>query len=80
MERELNDDLRGAFARVFDRSRYIMEDEGFETAFAVYCGTQYCVGSGLDALMLALKALDIGEGDAVIAPSITCLARMNAGR
>jgi len=26
MERELNDDLRGAFARVFDRSRYIMED------------------------------------------------------
>ena len=65
MEKELNDDLRGAFDRVFTRSWYIegVEDEAFEASFAKYCGTEYCVGvgNGLDALMLALKALSIGE-------------------
>lgn len=44
--------------------------------FAQYCGTQYCVGcgNGLDALMLSLKALGIGEGDEVIIPSHTFIA------
>ena len=78
MEKELNDDIRAAFDRVFTRSWYIegVEDEAFEKAFAVYCGTKYCVGvgNGLDALMLALKALGIGEGDEVIVPSNTYIA------
>lgn len=78
MEKELNDDLRGAFNRVFSRSWYIegAEDKVFETAFAEYCGTKYCigVGNGLDALMLALKALGIGDGDEVIIPSNTFIA------
>ena len=78
MEKELNDDLRGAFDRVFTRSWYISgaEGEAFEKAFAEYCGTKYCigVGNGLDALMLALKALGIGKGDEVIVPSNTFIA------
>ncbi len=78
MERELDNDLRGAFDRVFTRSWYIggVEDEAFEKAFAEYCGTKYCVGvgNGLDALMLVLKALGIGEGDEVIVPSNTYIA------
>lgn len=78
MEKELNNDIREAFDRVFTRSWYIegVEDEAFEKAFADYCGTKYCVGvgNGLDALMLALKALDIGEGDEVIVPSNTYIA------
>lgn len=78
MEKELNEELRGAFDRVFTRSWYIggEEDNSFEKAFAEYCGSQYCVGvgNGLDALMLALKALDIGEGDEVIVPSNTYIA------
>lgn len=78
MEKELNDDLRGAFDRVFTRSWYIegVEDEAFEGAFAEYCGTKYCigVGNGLDALILVLKALGIGEGDEVIIPSNTYIA------
>lgn len=78
MERELNNELRAAFDRVFTRSRYIegSEDEAFEKAFAEFCGTKYCigVGNGLDALMLALKALGIGEGDDVIVPSNTYIA------
>ena len=78
MERELDDDLRAAFDRVFNRSWYIegIEDGAFEKAFAEYCGTKYCVGvgNGLDALMLALKALGIGSGDEVIVPSNTYIA------
>ena len=72
MEKELNAELRGAFDRVFTRSWYIEgeEDKAFEKAFAEYCETKYCVGvgNGLDALMLALKALGIGDGDEVIVP------------
>ena len=78
MEKELNNELREAFDRVFTRSWYIegKEDESFEKDFAEYCGTKYCigVGNGLDALMLALKALGVGEGDEVIVPSNTYIA------
>lgn len=78
MEHELDKDLRDAFERVYTRSWYIegVEDENFEKAFAQYCDRKYCVGvgNGLDALMLALKALGVGEGDEVIVPSNTYIA------
>lgn len=78
MERELDKELRTAFERVFDASWYIggKEDQAFEKAFARYCGTEYCVGTGngLDALMLILKGLGIGRGDEVIVPANTYIA------
>lgn len=78
MEKELNTELRSAFDRVFSRSWYIEgeEDKLFEEKFADFCNTKYCVGvgNGLDALMLSLKALDIGSGDEVIVPSNTYIA------
>ena len=78
MEKELNEELRDSFDRVFTRSWYIdgVEDKSFEKSFADYCGTKYCVGvgNGLDALMLSLKALEIGNGDEVIVPSNTYIA------
>lgn len=78
MEKELNLELHSAFERVLNRSWYIegAEDEAFEKAFAEYSGTNHCigVGNGLDALMLALKALGIGDGDEVIVPSNTYIA------
>ena len=78
LEKELDGQLRGAFERVYERSWYIegAEDEAFEKAFAKYCDRNYCigVGNGLDALMLALKALGIGAGDEVIVPSNTYIA------
>ena len=78
MERELDGPLRAAFDRVYRRSWYILgdEDAAFETAFAAFCGAKHCVGvgNGLDALMLALKALEIGAGDEVIVPSNTYIA------
>mgnify|MGYP000992801353 CR=1 FL=1 len=82
MERELDADLRAAFARVLDNSWYIegKEDAAFEAAFADYCGAKYCVGcgNGLDALVLILKALGIGPGDEVIVPSNTFIATVLA--
>jgi len=78
MEHELDNDIYDAFKRVYTRSWYIggVEDEDFEKAFAKYCKVNYCVGvgNGLDALTLALKALDIGTGDEVIVPSNTYIA------
>ncbi len=82
MEQELNQELKGAFDRVLSNSWYIegQEDSQFEKIFAEYCGIKYCVGvgNGLDALMLALKTLDIKSGDEVIVPSNTYIATVLA--
>ena len=50
--------------------------ERFETEFAKFIGSKYCVGvnSGLDALILAVRALEIGPGDEVIVPANTYIA------
>ncbi len=78
LERELDNEIKSAFLRVFENSWYIdgVEDKKFEKAFAEYCHVDYCVGvgNGLDGLMLVLKAWDIGEGDEVIVPSNTYIA------
>lgn len=78
MEKELDQELRAAFERVYTNSWYIAgkEDEAFEKAFAEFCNVKYCVGTGngLDALMLGLKAVGIKEGDEVIVPSNTYIA------
>jgi len=70
--------IDSAYARVMRSGRWILgpELEAFEAEYAAYCGTGYCVGvgNGLDALYLALKAMDIGPGDEVIVPSHTFVA------
>jgi dTDP-3-amino-3,4,6-trideoxy-alpha-D-glucose transaminase len=50
--------------------------ESFERDFAAYCGgSMECVGvgSGTDAIELALRALGVGEGDEVITAANTCV-------
>mgnify|MGYP005847252807 CR=1 FL=1 len=76
--RELEDEIDAATARVLASGWYIggPEVEGFEAEWADYCGARHCVGvgNGLDALVLALRACDIGPGDGVIVPSNTYIA------
>lgn len=59
-----------ATRRVFERGRFILGEEvsTFEKEFSHYCGVRFGtgVGSGTDALYLALKAAGIGEGDEVV--------------
>jgi dTDP-4-amino-4,6-dideoxygalactose transaminase len=52
----------------------------FEQEFAGYCGAKHCMGinSGTSALIMALKALDIGEGDEVITTTNTFIATAEA--
>ncbi|AVT32042.1 erythromycin biosynthesis sensory transduction protein eryC1 [Plantactinospora sp. BC1] len=75
---ELRTELDAAYARVLASGRYVLgpETEAFEAEFAAFCGAPHCVtvGSGCDALELALRALDIGDGDEVIVPSHTFIA------
>ena len=70
------------FESFFDSKYYVLGGytQKFEARFSEYCGTKYAVGvsSGLDALHLSLKALDIGAGDEVIVPSNTYIATVLA--
>jgi dTDP-4-amino-4,6-dideoxygalactose transaminase len=67
-----------AAIRVLESGWYIMGKEGekFEKEFAEFTGSKHCVGlnSGLDALILAFRALKIGPGDEVIVPANTYIA------
>jgi dTDP-4-amino-4,6-dideoxygalactose transaminase len=76
--RELKEEIDAAVLRVLGSGWYILgpEVEAFEAEWASYCGSEHAVGvaNGLDALILALRALDIGEGDEVIVPSNTYIA------
>lgn len=78
MHDEIKKELDNAYHRVIDSSYFIQgtECEKFEEEFAQYCDAKYCIGvaTGLDALYLILKALNIKEGDEVIIPSNTFIA------
>ncbi|MCW5701097.1 MAG: DegT/DnrJ/EryC1/StrS family aminotransferase [Bradyrhizobium sp.] len=75
---ELKPAIDAAITRVLESGSYILgaEVEAFESEFAAYCEATHCVGvaNGLDALTLALRALDVGPGDEVIVPSNTYIA------
>lgn len=75
---ELKPEIDAAVARVLDSGWYILGEEVkfFEAEWAAYCEAKHAVGvaNGLDALHLALRALDVGPGDEVIVPSNTYIA------
>lgn len=75
---ELKSEIDEGISRVLSSGYYIHgpEVEAFESEFARYCGVQHCIGvaNGLDALILSLRALDIGAGDEVLVPSNTYIA------
>lgn len=79
MHLELKKQLDNAYKKVvYQESNFIHGKECtlFEEEYAKYVNAKYCVGvaTGLDALYLSLKALDIKGGDEVIIPSNTYIA------
>jgi dTDP-4-amino-4,6-dideoxygalactose transaminase len=76
--KSLAGELSEAMARVMESGRYIMGPEvaAFERETADYCSTAHGIGcaSGTDALILALRALDVGPGDEIITPAYSFFA------
>jgi dTDP-4-amino-4,6-dideoxygalactose transaminase len=74
--------LKDAFARVLDSGRFVFgpEVEAFEREAAEYLGVEAAIGvaNGTDALVIALDALGVGEGDEVICPAFTFFATAEA--
>lgn len=63
-------DIMAAVEKVFTEQKFILGDEvsDLEREIADYCDARHAIGcnSGTDALIIALQALEIGEGDEVI--------------
>jgi dTDP-4-amino-4,6-dideoxygalactose transaminase len=79
---QLAGELQLAIARVVEQSTFILGEPvaALERALADVCGTPHAVGvaSGSDALFLALRALGIGQGDAVLTTPFTFVATAEA--
>jgi dTDP-4-amino-4,6-dideoxygalactose transaminase len=75
---ELQEEIDTAVKGVMSSGAFILgkEVDLFEQEFASFLGIKHCigVGNGLDALHLALRALEIGPGDEVLVPSNTYIA------
>ncbi len=84
----MSHEIQAAISEVFQRQTFIMGERvvELETQVAEYCDAHHAIGcgSGTDALILALMALDIGPGDEVITTpfsffaTASCIHRVGA--
>lgn len=78
----LKKELLSAIGHVIDSSQFIMGPEvsALEKEIAKFSKVKHAiaVNSGTDALVIALKALDIGKGDEVLVPDFTFVATATA--
>jgi dTDP-4-amino-4,6-dideoxygalactose transaminase len=84
--KQVNEEFTPAFQEAFSdflqSGWYILgkKVETFEQAFAQYCQTRHCIGvaNGLDAMILAIRALDFPPKSEIIVPSNTYIATILA--
>ncbi|MGH7854364.1 MAG: DegT/DnrJ/EryC1/StrS family aminotransferase [Candidatus Binatia bacterium] len=80
--RKIREQVRRAIDEVNDSQQFILGPavSKFEALMAAYLGCQHTIGvaSGSDALLLALMALDIGPGDAVITTPFTFFSTVSS--
>jgi len=78
----LRESMHASAQRVLESGWYVLgkEVEKFEAAWADTCGVSHAigVGNGMDAIEIALRALNIGPGDEVITTSMTAFATVLA--
>ena len=74
----IRSEVLGAIADVYDKQWYVLGEQvtAFEADYSVFNHVDHTIGvaNGLDALNLALKALEVQPGDEVIVPSNTYIA------
>src|SRR5262245_35582594 len=79
---KIRDEILEAITKVVDSGRYLFGPDvaRLEHSIAQLSGVEHAIAcaSGSDALLLALLALDIGDGDEVIVPSFTFFATASA--
>jgi len=72
---QLRGEIDPALQRILSSGSYILgsETQAFEKELAAYGQSRHAIGvnSGTDAILLALRALDVGPGDEVIVPAMT---------
>lgn len=80
--RAREEEIGKAMERVLKSGWYILGNEvrAFEEEFAAFIGVEHCVGvgSGTDAIALALRAMGVAPGDEVITVSHTAVATVAA--
>lgn len=80
--RLIRSEIEAMMARVFEQAAFVQGPQvaEFEEAFARFCGARHAVGvaNGTDALLLALKAAQVGPGQEVIIPAHTFVATAEA--
>lgn len=77
-DKKIRPKIKDAVENVINGGHFILGPQvlEFEEKFASYCGTKYSVGvaSGTDAILIALRALNVGWGDEVIVPANTFIS------
>jgi dTDP-4-amino-4,6-dideoxygalactose transaminase len=78
----IRDEVVSSLMKVVDEQTFILGDavKAFESEVAMYCNTKHAIGcaNGTDAILLALRALDIGRGDEVVTTPFTFFATAGA--
>ena len=80
--KSIKHDIDEEIHKILDSSSYVLGKAvaDFESSYAIYCQSKYCIGvnNGTNALLLALKALDVGPGDEVVTSANTFIATISA--
>jgi dTDP-4-amino-4,6-dideoxygalactose transaminase len=80
--RQVAEEVAAGWAQVLERTAFVGGPQvaAFEREYADYLGINHCVGvgSGTDALELALRAAGVGPGDECVLPANTFIATAEA--
>src|SRR5437764_5017421 len=78
----IRDEVVSSLMKIVDDQNFILGDavKAFEADVAKYCNTRHAIGcaNGTDAILLSLRALDIGRGDEVVTTPFTFFATAGA--